>query len=817
MPPRLALLLSVLILSLRSRLINYPGLLQLALGWIVWILFATLSGYTLSTRAEADTSPQLHHKPIIAIDWRPLHLVPSDLQDEDCQLCQGRYLDPLSTAVIDPNAAVNASATSGTSEGAVLELNGNAVLEKGGRQLTADSMRYDRDQQTVTARGNVVMREPGFVINGSQAKYSVASGSASIEQAHFTLHEEGVTGSAALLKRGDDASLHIDNGALTYCPPDDPVWFITSDEITIDQQRGIGEAVDTVLTIKGVPVVYLPWIQFPIDDRRKSGLLFPEIATGSRGGLDIAQPIYLNLAPNYDATYTPRYVAKRGFGQQLEGRYLGASVGYWQAALGYFHKDDEFEKTTDDDSARWSVDVEQTGSYGDGWYSHVNYQRVSDRDYLRDLNNNNLSALRQSALMQYGELGYVGRQWQVSVEVQQFQSLATDIEPGYRKKPQLAVAWHGDSAWLGFEPLFSAQYSRFDTPDEPEAGRLFAEVGLSYPVTRPYGYFRPQIKYRHLAYDVESSRNSAEDSFSLGSGVVSLDTALTFERATNIGGTALVQTLEPRIFYLYSEYEDQTGNPVFDGANLTFGYQQLFRDTRFAGRDRLDDANQLSLGLTTRLLDARSGRELFRASLGQIVYFDDRRVNLFEGLLTNDQAASERSRSALAGELEWQYSTALALRSSVLYDHHHNRFDAATLQVSYRNDQQAAMNVGYTLRRNSLDVVDAALTEQASVSAYYPMNANWKAFGAVEYSLAASELVQSSAGFEYEDCCWQVRALFMRYADTVTNPSLFVNTGPIEYQNSVQFQFVLKGLGGAGSRIDELLTDIIRGFIPTGR
>lgn len=787
---------------------------------MVCALLAGLSIRALPALAQPQNNAQLSHEPIVALDWQPLNLVPPDQRDDNCKLCQGRYIDPLAGEVINPDAPVNASASGGTSDGAVLELSGAAVLEKGGRRLTANDMTYDREGQRVEARGDIVMREPGFVIKGERASYNMANGSASIEQAHFTLHEEGVTGSAARLDRDDTTSLRIQQGALTYCPPDNPFWYLTSDEITIDQTQGVGEATNTVLTVSGVPVVYLPWIQFPIDDRRKTGLLFPEIATGSRGGLDIAQPIYLNLAPNYDATYTPRYVAKRGFGQQLQGRYLGETVGYWQTALGYFHSDDEFEKTTGDDSARWSVDVEQAGSFGDGWYSRIDYQRVSDRDYLRDFNNNNLSALRQSAIRQYGELGYIGRDWRASVEVQQFQSLATDINAGYRKQPQIDLAWHGDGDWLGIKPLFAAQYSRFDaanTSSAPDAGRLFAEVGVTYPMVRSYGYIKSALKYRHLAFDVDATPNSPEDSVSLGSGVLSLDGALTFERSIKLGGRAYMQTLEPRVFYLYSEYQDQTGNPVFDGANLTFSYQQLFRDTRFAGRDRLDDANQLSLGLTTRLLDARSGRELLSASLGQIVYFDDRRVNLFGGGSTNGQLASERSSSALAGELEWQYSTALSMRSSALYDHHRNRFDAATLQVSYRNAQQAAINMGYTLRRSSLDAVDAALTEQASLSAYYPISTNWKAFGAVDYSLAASELVQSSAGFEYEDCCWQVRALFMRYADTVTNPVGIINAGPIEYQNSVQFQFVLKGLGGAGSRIDELLTDIIRGFIPSSR
>ena len=271
----------------------------------------------------------------------------------------------------------------------------------------------------------------------------------------------------------------------------------------------------------------------------------------------------------------------------------------------------------------------------------------------------------------------------------------------------------------------------------------------------------------------------------------------------------MTQTLEPRAYFLYSQFEDQTRHPDFDSAELTFTYNQLYRDTRFSGNDRIDDANQLSLGVTTRFIENETGETKLEASLGQIFYFRDRevRLNRFDPDL-------DETVSAIAAEATWYPSSQWRLRSSLLYDPNENTFDAAYAQANYQPGNGAIFNLGYTLREPPPSLIDRPVTEQATVSAYYPVNDTWSFFGAYEYSLEASEVVESMVGFEYDDCCWRVRLLYMRYIDTLVGDIPDFTDPNLPRENSFQLQVMLKGMGGFGGRVDELLSDMIRGFKP---
>jgi len=351
------------------------------------------------------------------------------------------------------------------------------------------------------------------------------------------------------------------------------------------------------------------------------------------------------------------------------------------------------------------------------------------------------------------------------------------------------------------------QYSNFDTKGTKVSGqRLYAEAGMTYPISWVYGFFRPTIKYRQITYDLDESMRYPDTSPSAKSAVASIDGGLLFERRVKINGEAMTQTLEPRIFYLYSQYDEQRSLPDFDAAELTFSYSQLFRDTRFSGHDRLDDANQIALGLTTRFFADSDGHERASASIGQIFYFQDRRVRLN----AIDPVLVERT-SATALDVNWQPTADWSIRSSLLYDANDNQFDAASAQVRHTPGDGSVFNVGYTLREPPASLLDRPVTEQANVSAYYPISDNWSVFGALEYSIEASRAVEDMVGFEYDDCCWQLRLLYMRYIDTAGNiPDL--NDKSLARENAVQFQFVLKGMGGFGSRVENLLNDMIRGF-----
>ena len=745
-------------------------------------------------------------------DWQPLAIVPKAEADLRCRQCSGKFIDPLASVNIDvppTEADLEVSADDSEVTEGTLFFSGNVRVQQGYRFVTADEVQIDRQNETAVASGQVTLREPGIVLTGAKIRYDSISERADLTDAQYVLHTRQLSGTAQALTRQATGDIDITEGAMTFCAPDDPSWVLQASEISIDPDRGEGQAWGAKLRVAGVPVFYLPWVRFPVDSRRKTGLLFPDLGSDSRGGIDMTQPIYFNLAPNYDALYRPRHIEDRGLLHQAQGRWLSESIGYWEASGGWIGDDSKYQDDNPNiDSDRWLIHTEHKGQFGAAWRTKINFNRVSDPEYVKDIENNRLSAQRQTALQQLGRVDWLGETWQVRVDVEQFQSLADDIRNDYQKMPQITASYRGGQEWLGVEPIFTTQLSHFESDSVRVTGqRLYTEAGLTMPQRWVSGFFTPTVKYRSVSYELDDFPLLDETSPDAGAMMASLDGGLIFERQTTLGGTSMTQTLEPRAYYLYSEYEQQTGHPDFDSAELTFSYNQLYRDTRFSGHDRIDDANQLSLGVTTRFINNKTGNETLSASVGQIYYLRDREVRLNPF----DPDLGEHT-SAIAAELIWSPSSKWQLRSSLLYDTNQNTFDAAYAQASFKPAAHTIFNVGYTLREPPPSLVDRPVTEQANASLYFPINDTWSVFGAYEYSLEASEVVESMAGFEYDDCCWRVRLLYMRYVDTLVGDIVDFNDPNLERESSFQIQVVLKGMGGFGGRVDELLSDMIRGF-----
>lgn len=745
-------------------------------------------------------------------DWQPLAVVPVGEVDLRCRQCQGKFIDPLGSidsGVPAAEADLEVSADDSEVTESTLFFSGNVRVQQGNRFMTAHEVQIDRQSEAAVASGQVTLREPGIVLTGSEIRYDSVSERADLTDAQYVLHTRQLSGTAEALTRQANGDIEITEGAMTFCAPDDPSWVLHASAIEIDPDLGEGQAWGAKLRVAGVPVLYLPWVRFPVDSRRKTGLLFPDLGSDSRGGIDITQPIYFNLAPNYDALYRPRYIEERGLLHQAQGRWLSESVGYWDVSGGWIGDDSKYQDDNPKtDSDRWLIHTEHKGQFGAAWRTKINFSRVSDPEYVRDIENNRLSAQRQTALQQLGRVDWLGESWQVRVDVEQFQSLADDIRNDYQKMPQITASYKGRQEWQGVQPIFTTQLSHFESDSVRVTGqRLYTEAGLTLPKRWVSGFLTPTVKYRSVSYELDDFPLLEETSPNAAALMASLDGGLIFERQTTVGGASMTQTLEPRAYYLYSGYEQQTVHPDFDSAELTFSFNQLYRDTRFSGHDRIDDANQLSLGVTTRFINNDTGDETLSASVGQIYYFRDRKVRLNQF----DPDLDEHT-SAIAAEVTWSPSPQWQVRSSLLYDTNQNTFDAAYAQASYRPATHTIFNVGYTLREPPPSLVDRPVTEQATASLYYPINDTWSVFGAYEYSLEASEVVESMAGFEYDDCCWRVRLLYMRYVDTLVGDVVDFRDPNLERESSFQIQVVLKGMGGFGGRVDELLTDMIRGF-----
>ena len=765
------------------------------------------AGQTCDTPEPAARSPE--HE----LDWVPVEYIPEDKRDQQCINCGGTYVDPLEgiESSGNPEEAQIDAVTNRT------ELRGNEVFLSGGveavqgyRHLSADEAQIDREESSALLTGNVTLREPGLLLKGDRAEIYSRTGEVNVEDSQFIFHDRHMRGTADQLDRDEEGLLHIHEGMFTYCQPSANDWSIDAENMELDLKEGLGVARDAKLRVSGVPIFYTPWLQFPLDDRRRTGLLWPDMGNDSSGGLDIAAPIYFNLAPNYDAIYAPRYIEERGVLHELQGRYLNPLVGMWTVGGAYRNEDDRYSEQVPEGRStdRWLGLVKQNGLFDKRWRSRIDYSKASDVDYMKDLETSSLDSQRRTALLQMAEMDYLGDRWLVNLEVQQFQSLADDIREDYKKLPQLTGRYRSEGTPFQIEPVFLTQYSNFDSDENRVTGqRLYTEAGAAYPMLWSYGFLKPTVKYRQLDYDLSENAFFTDDSPSTGAGLASLDGGLVFERDTGVWGKSLLQTLEPRLYYLYSEYEEQVDQPDFDSAELTFTYGQLFRETRFSGRDRIDDANQVSVGLSTQLIDRASGESLLRANLGQIFYLRDRKVRL-----SPLDAPLDESSSEIAGDISFTPAGNINLRTSLVYDPHSERMNSGHFVASYSPDQQTVFNLGYSFRRPLTTLFEQPVTEEAHVSAYFPLDNNWRFFAAMNYSMEANTSVEDMVGVEYDTCCWKVRLLHLRYYENISGQIPDFDNPDLEREHSTQFQIVLKGMGGFGNRITNIMEDMIRGF-----
>ena len=765
--------------------------------------------------AEKKVSPSARETH--TLDWTPIDSVPAAQQDRECINCQGRYIDPLAGEITKQppeEAHIDAEANSTELRGNEVILTGGVEAVQGYRHLHGDKAVIYREEKSAIVTGNVTLREPGMLLLGERAEIFSKTGEATVDNGSFVFHQEHMRGTADMLERDTEGLIHVHNGRFTYCAPGENDWSINARDLELDLEEGLATARNATIHAGNVPVFYTPWLRFPLDDRRRTGFLWPDFGNDSSGGLDISAPFYINLAPNYDALYSPRYIEERGINHELKLRYLNPLIGHWTVGGAYMGNDDKYEDDAPEQRShdRWLAVVKQNGLFEQRWRSRVDYSKASDVDYLRDLETSSLDAQRRTNLLQLGSLDYLGDSWLLGLEVQQFQSLADDINEDYKKLPQFTGQYRGKGTPFKLEPVFQAQYSNFDSDEDRVTGqRIYGELGVTYPMLWGYGFLTPTVKYRQLDYDLSEGAFFTDDSPSVGSALGSLDGGLIFERQTSLAGTGLIQTLEPRLYYLYSEYEDQIDQPDFDSAELTFTYNQLFRETRFSGRDRLDDASQLSAGLTTRFIDENTGQNLFSASIGQIFYFRDRKVRLLPVDPPLDESGSE-----IAGEMTFSPNKHFNVRSSLIWDPYSGNMNSGHIQTSYTTDGGSIFNIGYSYRRplTTVDIFNnQQVTEEANISGYFPLGNNWSVFGAMNYSVEANTSVEDMAGVEYDSCCWTVRLVHLRYYDNVNSDFLpDFNNPNLEREHTTQIQIILKGMGGYGNRITELMEDMIRGF-----
>jgi LPS-assembly protein len=750
--------------------------------------------------------------------WLPLEQLPPATAARIPEYCGGAYLRPdfpfpLDTVPDEFPIQAQADGASYRLDGEV-RLRGSVRVSQGNRTVTATEALLDNTTRQGTLNGQVRLVEPGIVMQGENAQVNLDTRAATIERVEFLLLDSALRGQARSMYQDPEGDLLISGGSLTRCEPGNDNWRIGASSVSVQADEVFATARNAVLRVRGVPVVYVPWVRFPVTDDRQSGWLFPSTSYSARDGFDIAVPYYLNLAPNYDATISPRYISDRGTGVELGFRHLSE----WQQSSfrgAYLHRDDlydgelsrsDFELLRElgqvegefQPASRWLIGLNHAGAVG-RFSTFIDYNAVSDRDYFRNLGND-LGVSSLITLERRGEIRYRAGALDMRLWAQRFQRLDEGRIDPYQRLPQLDLTYDGDLPGPLQWSIASSLVS-FDRDNTGLTGvnaivgqRLHMEPRVQLPLIASWGFLRFTGGYRYTRYDLNDQPATLTSRPDRGIGFGSAHGGLFFERNITVFGTPLVQTLEPQVFYLYQEFEDQAALPRFDATLLTFSYSQLFRDNRFSGVDRIGDANQLSVGLTSRLVDSATGREYLRASLGEIVYFRDRRVTL-------TGPVERQSTSALAGELTGRVAQHWGLSGTIIWNHQDMEVEEGAAGVQYRRDNRHIVNLGYRWRLQD-DI------NQTDVSVYWPVSRHYAVVGRWNYDIGSGRTVEAFGGIEYNDCCWQIRLMGRRFVDSPTGRDL----DTIDADDGIFVQIVFKGLAGFGTRVESVLERGIRGY-----
>lgn len=780
-----------------------------------------------------------------------------DWVDAKGNACGGYYQEPANPnpqrgdSPNDTEGLLSAESMEQDAQGNIV-LAGNVELYQGLRRVRCDSLRIDQERQYSELNGNIQVREPGMLLVAEQAVFDGQAQHNYFVNTGYLLHDAQARGYSGRIEMSGDEELLItlQDTSFTLCPPNAEHWAFQARQLEIDQEKGWGTLRSGFFKLNNVPVMYIPYLTFPVDDRRKTGVLWPSIS-GSGSSVDVALPIYFNLAPHYDMTYTPRLATDHGYLHNIEGRYK-QRFAEWAVGGSYIYKDKEVGsvKPADDkslDADRWLAFVKEEGRFDANWTTQIDYQAVSDIHYFRDWGTVGLDVQKSLNIKRFAEVAYNSQDWFASVRVVDYQNLEFDattnqpMEEDYRSLPAVDLVYRNSLRSFHVEPLLQANYSYFHHDTRLTGHRAYAEPGLSFPMRWQAAEVIPKLKVKTLQYSLDNSNDAAEahtvggeykGSHGKQVPTFSMDSRLFFERRS---GDQL-SILSPRLFYYYAPSTDQDDLPNFDTAEMAFSYAQLWRESRLSGFDRINDANQVSLGLENSWMG--KGRTWFDVGIGQTFYFSDREVSPYSTdrqYLVIDPADTDaerrikqqinrdirktyyRNASDIATQANWYPAPFHTVRGSLIIDPYNNRFSEAALGYHYADEDLRIFNLSYRYKDqphaldNNGDIHKQA-TDQVDGSFYLPLAAQWHIYQRTHVDITRSELIENITGVKFEGCCWGVMLAFKRERATFENNGRILDTADAKYQNSWYIQFELKGLGGVTNTISRLLEESIQGF-----
>ena len=642
---------------------------------------------------------------------------------------------------------------------------GEVIINRGDAQLETDQARYFKSQNRLDLQGNVHLTTPGLQLFGANADYDLDRQSGQVNYARY-LTRDGKKGAADNIELIDPARAALNDASYTSCDLDDPDWLLTASRLKLDTESRQGYATHSVVRFKGVPFFYFPYMRFPIGDARLTGLLFPDIGDSQRHGMQLRLPFYWNIAPDRDATLTPWYMDKRGTMLMTEFRYLNPG-NRGQLEMDYLDKDKLYGGNRG--RLRW----QHSSTAVRGWATAIDFNRVNDEDHLIDFGNS-LNNANATHLQQKAALAYNARNWNFRGQLQAYQKLSGSTP--YERLPQLTFNTRLPQRENHWQPGFDAELVDFTRDDNSVQGmRLNMRPYLSLPLSSEAMFLTPKLSWQFTAYDLENTATTQNPKASRDVPVFSLDGGLFLERNLQLGDSALIQTLEPRLFYVYAPYRAQDDIPVFDSGVVGFNINDPFRENRFTGADRVEDANRLTAMLTTRFIDEDSGTERLMARIGQLYYFADRRVTLPGGSVETE------ARSPVIAELISRPFRSFYVVSDAQWDPRSKDYSSGNLRLEYQPNRQLDLRLNYRYRKDSLETNEGLIR--------WRITPRWYLAARKLYDIRYHRQQESEYSLRYDSCCWAFK---------LSARQRFIRAGEPD-EKAVYFELELKGLSSFGT------------------
>ncbi|MGK6309529.1 LPS-assembly protein LptD [Variovorax sp. DT-64] len=701
-------------------------------------------------------------------------------------------------------------------------IEGNASLRRGDTVIRADRLEYYQPEDLAKATGNVHVNQAGNVYEGPQLELKLETFEGFFNKVHYRFLASGGEGDAERIDFVDSNVSVARQATYTTCRREDypgwmPAWMLSAATLTTDTEENVGVATDARMSFMGITTPPFPSLSFPLSNDRKSGFLPPTIGVSSVNGVDITVPYYWNIAPNRDATFYPELMGKRGVNLGSEFRYLEKDYS-GDIRVDYMPTDSLRNRK------RWGIWTNHTQTFDpkplglDALSASIRFNRVSDDDYWRDFTRT--PSLTTRLLSNDASLNWTKGDWNGIVRTLKYQTLQYDqspIIPPYDRLPQITANYYKYD-WHGFDFSLNTDYTRFRGDPvqqrQPNGERVYALAALSRPFLTPGTYVIPKVQLHTTSYQFEAPLSNGANSASRTVPTFSLDSGMIFERDASFFGRAFRQTLEPRAFYVYTPFRDQSLLPNYDSAANDFNFATVYTENAFSGNDRISDSNTLTVGVTSRLIDPESGAEAARVGVAQRLRFKDQRVTL-----PGTTAVTDRVSDLLFGaQINW--TPQWSVDGTVQYNPDDHKSTRTALSARYNPGPYRNISAAYRYQANSTPTVNDG-NKSLDVSWQWPLNdlwgdkgkdlgpgrgqggGRWYAVGRLNYSLQDRKLTDGVLGIEYDGCCWIGRVVLER-----------LTTGQATANTRIMFQLEFVGFAAIGASPMRTLTQNIQRYQP---